>query len=92
MKGKIKVILITMVLLLIGTGALLWKFNDMSKNIARQEEEDLKEERDLLEDQKGKVIDEVKEVDIIPLSMSGDNKNVVTTDFGSIKEIYSAKK
>ncbi len=92
MKGKIKVILITMVLLLIGTGALLWKFNDMSKNIARQEEEDLKEERDLLEDQKGKVIDEVKEVDIIPLSMSGDNKNVVTTGFGSIKEIYSTKK
>ncbi len=41
MKGKIKVILITMVLLLIGTGALLWKFNDMSKNIARQEEEDV---------------------------------------------------
>ena len=92
MKGKIKVIIITMVVLLVGTGALLWKFNDMSKKIAEQEQENLKEERDLLEEQNGKAIDEVKEVDIIPLYMSGDQKNVVTTEFSSIKEIYSAKK
>ncbi len=92
MKGKIKVIIITMVVLLIGTGALLWKFNDMSKTIAKQEKERLKEERDLLEDQSGKAIDEVKEVDITPLYMSGDNKNVVTTEFDSVGEIYSAEK
>ena len=99
MKGKIKVIIITMVVLLVGTGALLWKFNDMSKKIARQlrtqiqtkqeEQENLKEERDLLEEQNGKAIDEVKEVDIIPLYMSGDQKNVVTTAFSSIKEILN---
>lgn len=92
MKGKIKVIIITMVVLLIGTGALLWKFNDMSKKIAEQEQENLKEERDLLEEQNGKAIDEVKEVDIIPLYLSGDRKNVVTTEFSSVKEIYSAEK
>jgi len=92
MKGKIKVIIITMVVLLIGTGVLLWKFNDMSKTIAKQEQEHLKEERDLLEDQKGKAIDEVKEIDITPLYMSGDQKNVVTTEFNSVREIYSAEK
>lgn len=92
MKGKIRVIIITMVVLLIGTGVLLWKFNDMSKKIAKQEQERLKEERDLLEDQSGKAIDEVKEVNITPLYLSGDQKNVVTTEFDSVKEIYSAEK
>lgn len=92
MKGKFKVIVITLVLLLIGTGALLWKINDMSQKITEREQANLKEERDLLEEQKGKAIDETKQVDITPLYLSGDKKNVVTTQFDSVKEVYSEAK
>ena len=89
MKGKLRVIIITLVLLLIGTGVLLWKLNDISKEVAEQEEAAVREERDLLEEQKGKAIDETKSVDIIPLYMTGDRKNVVTTTFQSVREVYS---
>ncbi len=92
MKGKLKVIIITLVLLIVGTGVFLWKMNDLSKKLGEKAEELLKEERDLLEDQKGKVIDKVKEVDIIPLYLSGSEKNVETTKFASVSEIYSKKK
>lgn len=92
MKGKLKIIIITLVVLLIGTGALLWKINDVSKEITAKEEAKLKEERDLLEEQKGKAIDETNPVNITPLYMSGDKKNVVTTEFDSVKEIYSVAK
>lgn len=92
MKGKIRAIIITLVLLLIGTGVFLWKMNDLSKNIAEKEEELLKEERDLLEDQGRKAIDKIKEVNITPLYISGDQKNVVTTDFKSTADIYTTKK
>ena len=89
MKGKLKIIIITLVVLLIGTGALLWKINDISKEITAKEEAKLKEERDLLEEQTGKAIDETNPVNITPLYMSGDKKNVVTTEFNSVKEVYS---
>ena len=89
MKGKVRVIIITLVLLLIGTGVLLWKVNDISKKVTEQQEASLREERDLLEEQKGKAIDETRSVDIIPLYMTGDKKNVVTTQFKHVKEVYS---
>lgn len=92
MKKKLRVIIITLVVLLVGTGAFLWKMNSMSKKIEEKEQALLKEERDLQEEQKGKVLDEVKEVDIIPLHLSGSEKNVVTTDFSSVDEIYSVPK
>ena len=92
MKGKLKIIIITLVLLLIGTGALLWKINDVSKEITAREEAKLAEERDLLEEQKGKAIDETNPVNITPLYMSGDKKNVVTTEFSDVKEVYSVAK
>lgn len=92
MKGKIRVIIITIAVLLIGTGVLLWKMNDISQEISEQEQANLKEELDLLEEQNGKAIDEVKEVDIIPLYMSGDKKNVVTTTFENVSEVYSTAK
>ena len=92
MKGKVRVIIITLVLLLIGTGVLLWKVNDISKKVTEQQEASLREERDLLEEQKGKAIDETRSVDIIPLYMTGDKKNVVTTQFKNVKEVYSVAK
>ncbi|MBR1744222.1 MAG: aryl-sulfate sulfotransferase [Lachnospiraceae bacterium] len=92
MKGKIRVIIITLVVLLAGTGVFLWKMNDISKKLEAKAEEKLKEERDLIEDQKRKAIDKVKEVDIIPLYLSGDRKNVEMTKFSSVSEIYTTKK
>lgn len=92
MKKKLRIIIITLIVLLVGTGALLWKINDVSKEIAAKQEAKLKEERDLLEEQKGKAIDETNPVNIIPLYMSGDKKNVVTTNFKSVKEVYSVAK
>lgn len=92
MKKKLRIIIITLIALLIGTGVFLWKMNDMSKKIDEKEQAILKEERDLAEDQKGKIINRVKEVDIIPLYLSGSDKNVVTTDFSSVGEIYSVAK
>ena len=92
MKGKVKVILITLLILLVGTGVLLWKLNGISQEQEKLEKANLKEERDLLEEQKGKVIDNVKDVDIIPLYMTGDHKDVVTTTYNSVAEVYSVKK
>lgn len=92
MKRKLRAVIITMVVLLVGTGAFLWKMNDMSKKLEEKQEAALKEERDLLADQKGKVIDSVQKVNIIPLYLSGDNKNVVTIDYASVSDIYSPER
>lgn len=92
MKKKLRVIIITLVLLLAGTGAFLWKMNDMNKKMEQKEQAKLKEERDLLEDQKDKAINKVDAVNIIPLEMSGDKKNVVTIDYPSVEDIYDTNR
>lgn len=92
MKRKLRIAIITLVVLLVGTGVFLWKMNDLSKKISEKEQAALKEERDLLEEQNGKAIDEVNEVNIIPLYMDGNDKNVVTTQFNNVAEVYSADK
>ena len=92
MKGKIRAILITCTVLLVGTAAFLWKMNDMSDSLSTENQTQMAEEKDLLENQKGKVIDSVNTVDINPLYLSGKNKNVITTAFSSIDEVYTVKK
>lgn len=89
---KLRIIIVTLAVLLIATGAFLWKMNDISKELESQKKEMLAEERDLVEKQKQKAIDEVTDVNIIPLTMQGDKKNVMTTDFDGVKEVYSVKK
>ncbi len=92
MKRKVRAVIITLIVLLTGTGAFLWKMNDISKEIQEKEEAKKKEERDLLEEQNAKAIDQTKDVDIIPLYLSGSNKNVVTMSFQNVEEIYSVSK
>lgn len=92
MKRKLRVAVVTLVILLAGTGAFLWKMNDLSQKIYEKEQAKLKEERDLVEEQSVKVIEKVRDVDVIPLYLSGDEKNVVTTQFNGVSEVYSVTK
>ena len=89
MKKKLITILVTSIIMIAATGAFLWKMNDMSKKMEKQEEALLDEERDLKEYQGVKAAETVEELDIIPLYMSGDNKNVVTINYSSNKDIYN---
>ena len=78
MKGKIRAILITCTVLLVGTAAFLWKMNDMSDSLSTENQTQMAEEKDLLENQKGKVIDSVKKLntdDIISLKFADGKAN-----------------
>lgn len=88
MKKKLITILVTSIIMIAATGAFLWKMKDMSNKMEKQEEAVLDEERDLIEYQGIKAAETVEELDIIPLYMSGDNKNVVTINYTSKKDIY----
>ena len=88
MKKKLIIILVTSIIMIAATGAFLWKMNDISKKMEKQEEAVLDEERDLSEYQGIKAAETIEELDIIPLYMSGDNKNVVTINYPSNKDIY----
>lgn len=88
MKKKLITVLITSIIMIAAAGAFLWKMNDMSSKIEKQEEALLDEERDLQRYQGTKAAETVKEQDVIPLYMSGGNKNVVTIDYQSKSDIY----
>lgn len=92
MKKKLITVLITSIIMIAAMGAFLWKMNDISDKIAKQDETVLDEERDLAEYQDGKVIDDVNDLDILPLYISGDKKNVVTIDYVSKSDIYNVEK
>lgn len=92
MKSKLRIILITSLVMIVGLGIFLWKMNDLAKKEAAKEEAVLAEERDLVKDNGAKVIDQIKQVDIEPLYLTGDKKNVITTAYKSVEEIYSTTK
>ena len=92
MKKKLITVLVTSLMMIAAIGAFLWKMNDLSKKLEKQNEAALDEERDLAEYQHGKAIDSIKELDIIPLYLSGDRKNVVTIDYASKSDIYDVAK
>ncbi len=90
MKKKLRIIVITSVLMLLAMGALLWKAGQVSKQQKEKQEKALAEERDTSAGT-SKVINKVNEVDRIPLYLSGQQKNVVTVDYQSVEEIYEGK-
>ncbi len=92
MKKKLRVILITSLVMLIGMGVLLWKMNDIAKKESAKAEALLDEERDLVAEDGSKVTDEIKEVDIVPLYLSGNDKNVITTSMNQVQDIYNLSK
>ena len=92
MKKKLIVVLITSLIMFAAMGGLLWKASETSKKLEKENREKVLEEKDLLENQTGKAIDNVKNVDIVPLYISGKNKNVITVKYNSVKDIYDPEK
>ncbi len=92
MKKKLITALITSIVMIAAMGGFLWKMNSVSKEIAKKNEAAEDEERDMAEYQSGKAIDETSELDIIPLYLSGDKKNVVTVGYDSVADVYNTDK
>ena len=89
MKKKLLTILITSVVMLVGIGVFLWKMNGISEKINKHNEAVLEEEKDLVENQDRKAIDSIDDMDIIPLYLSGKNKNVITVSYDSASDVYN---
>lgn len=92
MKKKLRMILITSIIMILGMGAFLWKMNSLAKKENAKMEQLLDEERDLVPENGKKITDEIKEVDIIPLYLSGEKKNVVTTGMQQPADVYNPAK
>ena len=86
MKKKLMTILITSIVMLAGMGIFVWKMSDISNGLSGEDKAKIKEEKDLLANQHGKAIDDVKQLDINNLYLSGRHKNVVTINYKSIKD------
>ncbi|MDE6851333.1 MAG: aryl-sulfate sulfotransferase N-terminal domain-containing protein, partial [Lachnospiraceae bacterium] len=92
MKRKLRVILITSLVMLAAMGALLWKMNDLAKKQTKKEQTILKEERDLVAEDGSKITDDIKAVDISPLVLSGGDQNVITTALSPGNDVYHLDK
>ncbi|MBO5483931.1 MAG: aryl-sulfate sulfotransferase [Lachnospiraceae bacterium] len=90
MKKRLLTILITSLVMIGLLGGFLWKMSSVSRKIAKDKKELLQQELDL--DQTDKAWKDVNELDIVPLYLSGTDKNVVTKDYSSLKEIYNTDK
>ncbi len=91
MKKRLITILVTSLFMIAATGAFLWKINDMSNKLEEKDAQITNEEKDLVSTQDSKAADAVNDYDVIPLYLSGDRKNVVTTRHPSKKDIYNVK-
>lgn len=89
MKKKLMTILITSIVMLAGMGIFVWKMSDISNGLSGENKAKIKEEKDLLANQHGKAIDDVKQLDINNLYLFGRHKNVVTINYKSIKDVYN---
>ena len=77
MKKKLITALITSVVMIAAMGIFVWKMSGISDKLSSEDKAKIEEEKDLLENQSGKAIDNVKQIDIKNLYLSGKRKNVV---------------
>lgn len=90
MKKKLLTILITSLVMIAGMGAFLWKMNSVNRQQAKKQAALLQEEMDT--DTKEKELEDVDKLELQTLYLSGDKKNVVTREYGSVDSIYNKSK
>lgn len=90
MKKKLLTILITSLVMIAGMGAFLWKMNSVNRQQEKKQAALLQEEMDT--DTKDKALEDVDKLDLQTLYLSGDKKNVVTREYGSVDAIYNKAK
>ncbi len=89
MKKKLMIILFTSLVMIGAMGAFLWKMNSITNNLTKSEQALLEQELDI--NTSKKAWKDISSLEIIPLYLSGDQKNVVTKDFKDLTEIYNVK-
>lgn len=92
MKKKLMTVLVTSIIMLAAMGVFVWKMSDISNKLKGEDKAKIEEEKDLLENQHGKAIDDVKQIDINNLYLSGEKKNVVTINYNSVNDVYDKSK
>lgn len=90
MKKKLLTILITSLVMIAGMGAFLWKMNSVNRQQEKKKAALLQEEMDT--DTKDKALEDVDKLELQTLYLSGDKKNVVTREYGSVDTIYNKAK
>lgn len=90
MKKKLLTILITSLVMIAGMGAFLWKMNSVNRQQEKKKDALLQEEMDT--DTKDKALEDVDKLELQTLYLSGDKKNVVTREYGSVDAIYNKAK
>lgn len=90
MKKKLLTILITSLVMIAGMGAFLWKMNSVNRQLEKKKAALLQEEMDT--DTKDKALEDVDKLELQTLYLSGDKKNVVTREYGSVDAIYNKAK
>lgn len=90
MKKKLLTILITSLVMIAGMGAFLWKMNSVNRQQEKKKAALLQEEMDT--DTKDKALEDVDKLELQMLYLSGDKKNVVTRENGSVDAIYNKAK
>lgn len=90
MKKKLLTILITSLVMIGLLGGFLWNMGRISSRLSSEQEELLQEELDTKTSDKE--VDSLDQSAVIPLYLSGDSKNVVTTEKKSIDDIYDPRK
>ena len=87
MKKKLLTILITSLVMIAGMGAFLWKMNSVNRRLEKKQAALLQEEMDT--DTKDKALEDVDKLELQTLYLSGDKKNVVTREYGSVDAVYN---
>lgn len=90
MKKKLLTILITSLVMIAGMGAFLGKMNSVNRQQEKKKAALLQEEMDT--DTKDKALEDVDKLELQTLYLSGDKKNVVTREYGSVDAIYNKAK